>query len=68
MIVSEQAQEIGYRLRRARAELNYSQAEMAAELDVSRRAYVGYEAGRYLAQPRRRRAILAWLAQHEAAA
>jgi DNA-binding XRE family transcriptional regulator len=68
MIASEQAQDIGYRLRRARADLNYSQAEMAQELTVSRRAYVGYENGRYLAQPKRRRAILAWLAQHEAAA
>lgn len=66
--VSEQAELIGRRLRKARLEQNLSQAELAFELGFSVRALQGYEQGRNLAQPRRRRQLLAWLDKHEAAA
>ena len=67
-MVSEQAREIGDRLRKVRLRKNLSQEEVAYELGLPVRSYKGYESGRNLAHYRRRRAILAWLEKQEAAA
>ncbi len=56
---------LGGRVRRVRERRILSQAEAAAELGFTVRSLQAYEAGRVVPRQARRRAILAWLAEHE---
>ena len=60
--------DLGERLRAAREQASLSQEELAGLLELSVRSLQDYEAKRSVPRPTRRRQILAFIAEHEAAA
>lgn len=58
-------EELGQRIRTVREHRILTQEETAAELEIPVRSLQDYEAGKAFPRQARRRAILAWLAQHE---
>lgn len=62
------AGELGDRIRETRERRIITQEEAAAELGIPTRSLQAYEAGKATPRAARRRELLAWLEQHEAAA
>lgn len=60
--------ELGDRIREVRERRILTQEEAAAELGIAPRSLQAYEAGTATPRPARRRQLLAWLDEHEAAA
>lgn len=61
-------EQLGRRIREVREQRVLTQEEAALELGIAARSLQAYEAGRALPRQARRRAILAWLNEHERAA
>lgn len=57
---------LGERIRETRERRILTQEEVAAELGIHPRSLQAYEADQATPRQARRRAILAWLAEHEA--
>jgi transcriptional regulator with XRE-family HTH domain len=61
------AADLGARLLSIRLAASLTQEEVAAEIGVPVRSYQDYEAGKAWPRPKRRRQILAWIAQRTTA-
>ena len=59
------SEELGRRIREIRVRLVLTQEEAAVELGINPCSLQVYEVGKALPRPARRRAILAWLVEHE---